>query len=539
MSYLDQNIVVVPNVGNANDTPKIVFSGANNTVNAQSISVRAYPVANGTVSFEGSAGQLFSITNQLTGTIFSVNDISGIPSIAVQDTGSIQLAPYNGDVTVGQIYDQGTGALQVTGNSTFNGAVTDKSLNLQGGNNLQNYSQYINAGSGSWLAGGGTQTITPNTAVAPDGTTTATTVTTGSGANSGVYSTAGTVGTIQSWSIWLKGAVGGEVLEIGDGSSRTTVTLTTSWVRYLATPHSMLSINILVYSKLLAQTFYCWGAQLELGTVASAYTPTTTVAVTTTNNINVPSGNVTVSGTNSQIVTNYVIGTASPQFSGASGSSTGMYISAFNQIGFTQGGVSVLDIYGTGANGTRFNGNFPIGFTSGAANASAPDVVLWRDAANTLAQRNSTNAQTFRLYNTYTDSSNYERLGVNWSGNTATIQTENAGTGVARNLIINSATTAFQVGGVTKWAIDGIRLYPVSDNATDLGTSGNRVRNAYFSGEVSSATSNATNGLHINSNTVSTSYTIPSGSSASSVGPMTVATGQSVTVSTGSRWVIL
>ena len=101
MSFLDQNIVITPNVGNANDTPKIVFSGANNTVNAQSISVRAYPVANGTVSFEGSAGQLFSITNQLTGTTFSVNDISGIPSITVQDTGQIQLAPYNGYVNVG------------------------------------------------------------------------------------------------------------------------------------------------------------------------------------------------------------------------------------------------------------------------------------------------------------------------------------------------------------------------------------------------------------------------------------------------------
>ena len=41
-----------------------------------------------------------------------------------------------GDVLVNQSTDQGTGALQVTGQSTFNGAVTDKSLNLQGGNNL-------------------------------------------------------------------------------------------------------------------------------------------------------------------------------------------------------------------------------------------------------------------------------------------------------------------------------------------------------------------------------------------------------------------
>jgi hypothetical protein len=50
---------------------------------------------------------------------------------------------------------------------------------------------------------------------------------------------------------------------------------------------------------------------------------------------------------------------------------------------------------------------------------------------------------------------------------------------------------------------------------------------------------NASNGIVVNSNTVSASYTIPSGSSAMSAGPMTVASGQTVTVSSGSRWVIL
>jgi len=49
----------------------------------------------------------------------------------------------------------------------------------------------------------------------------------------------------------------------------------------------------------------------------------------------------------------------------------------------------------------------------------------------------------------------------------------------------------------------------------------------------------ASNGLVVNNNTVSASYSIPSGYSASSVGPMTVASGQSVTVPSGSRWVVL
>jgi hypothetical protein len=49
----------------------------------------------------------------------------------------------------------------------------------------------------------------------------------------------------------------------------------------------------------------------------------------------------------------------------------------------------------------------------------------------------------------------------------------------------------------------------------------------------------ASNGLVVNSNTVSASYSIPSGSSATSTGPMTIASGQTVTVPSGSRWVVL
>jgi hypothetical protein len=49
----------------------------------------------------------------------------------------------------------------------------------------------------------------------------------------------------------------------------------------------------------------------------------------------------------------------------------------------------------------------------------------------------------------------------------------------------------------------------------------------------------ASNGLILNSNTVSVSYSIPSGYSAHSTGPMTIASGQTVTVPSGSRWVVL
>lgn len=49
----------------------------------------------------------------------------------------------------------------------------------------------------------------------------------------------------------------------------------------------------------------------------------------------------------------------------------------------------------------------------------------------------------------------------------------------------------------------------------------------------------ASDGLLLNSSTISTSYTIPTGVNAISVGPMFIATGQTVTVANGQRWVIL
>ena len=49
----------------------------------------------------------------------------------------------------------------------------------------------------------------------------------------------------------------------------------------------------------------------------------------------------------------------------------------------------------------------------------------------------------------------------------------------------------------------------------------------------------ATNGIYVNNQTIATSYTIAAGQSGMSAGPVTIASGQAVTVSSGSRWVVL
>jgi len=68
----------------------------------------------GSLSFSGSSGQLFSIVDSLTGSIFSVNDISGIPSIEVFDDGKVILAESTGNVGIGVLTP--TEKLTVSGN---------------------------------------------------------------------------------------------------------------------------------------------------------------------------------------------------------------------------------------------------------------------------------------------------------------------------------------------------------------------------------------------------------------------------------------
>ena len=115
MALQDKNIVITPSRGQTAE-PKIDFSAASSTLGPQKITITAYPTNNGTLSFDGSVGQLFQVSNVMSGQIYSVNDISGIPSIEVLDTGLVKLAQYSGNVLIGTATDNTTDKLQVSGN---------------------------------------------------------------------------------------------------------------------------------------------------------------------------------------------------------------------------------------------------------------------------------------------------------------------------------------------------------------------------------------------------------------------------------------
>lgn len=87
-------------------------------------------------------------------------------------------------------------------------------------------------------------------------------------------------------------------------------------------------------------------------------------------------------------------------------------------------------------------------------------------------------------------------------------------------------------------------LYPAffsatSGTATTAYTSNAKLLYQPSTGEFQSAILNSNNGIFVNAATVSTSYSIASGSNAGSFGPISVASGVTVTVPTGSTWSVV
>jgi hypothetical protein len=124
-------------------------------------------------------------------------------------------------------------------------------------------------------------------------------------------------------------------------------------------------------------------------------------------------------------------------------------------------------VNGTEAGGIEYNGQYSIaGSTYGynlnvAGNCYLPtvyfggpgvaDTIVRRDSAGIVAQRTTTNAQATRIYNTWTDASNYERFTIDWqaSANVCLVRTEAAGTGTLRGMSIQQATGELSFYGAT------------------------------------------------------------------------------------------
>ena len=103
------------------------------------------------------------------------------------------------------------------------------------------------------------------------------------------------------------------------------------------------------------------------------------------------------------------------------------------------------------------------------------------------------------------------------------------------------------VGGgssITNDTTTATNVYPLFANATSgtpttIYTGNAKLLYKPSTGELQASVPVALNGIVVNSQTVAASYTIGAGYSGMSAGPVTVASGQSVTVASGSRWVVV
>lgn len=102
--------------------PKMVFTGSGVTdtpIRMKVLSSHASASTSGTaLSFEGTEGQLFGLTDNLSsGTIFSVNDITGLPMIEVDASGDVKVGRFANSVVIYSPSVSGSvqGDLNVTG----------------------------------------------------------------------------------------------------------------------------------------------------------------------------------------------------------------------------------------------------------------------------------------------------------------------------------------------------------------------------------------------------------------------------------------
>jgi hypothetical protein len=107
-----------------------------------------------------------------------------------------------------------------------------------------------------------------------------------------------------------------------------------------------------------------------------------------------------------------------------------------------------------------------------------------------------------------------------------------------------SWTTITSGASISNDTSTATNLYPAflgatTGSALNIYTSNAKLLYKPSTGDFQASQLIASNGLVLNSTTIAASYTVPSGSNAMSVGPITIASGQAVTVSSGQRWVVL
>jgi hypothetical protein len=273
---------------------------------------------------------------------------------------------------------------------------------------------------------------------------------------------------------------------------------------------------------------------------ASATIPTTDLSGTITN-AQLANSAITINGTSTSLGGSISVGTVTSVTGTSPVVSSGGTTPAISMPAAT----SSVNGYLTSADWTTFNNKQPAGSYLTAVTADAPlsgsgtsgsHLVIAQANTSTSGYLSSTDWNTFNNKGSGTVTSVTGTAPVVSSGGATPAISMAAATGSVNGYLTSTDWTTFN--GKAPAVTYTTNYVPFGQGTTtpNLSSSFTYVTGT---GTLTAPAVSASNGLVINSNTVAASYSIPSGSSASSVGPMTVASGQSVTIPSGSRWVVL